>query len=108
MEDALIIAKRVLERKTNNDLDTAWIYARKGNSKCNIYCKRLQKECYKKEKKLDMCFVDMEKALERVPKKVMKWAMKKKFIRSNRLSSYEFVSWSKNKSEGMICIFRRV
>ena len=35
-------------------------------------------EYQKKDKKLYMCFVDMEKAFDRVPRKVMEWAMRKK------------------------------
>ena len=38
---------------------------------------RLQEE-YQKDKKLHIGFVDMEKAFDRVPRKVMEWAMKKK------------------------------
>ena len=34
-------------------------------------------DCRDKKKKLYMCFVDIEKAFDRVPRK-MKWAMKKK------------------------------
>ena len=37
-------------------------------------------ECKLKEKKLCMCFVDLEKAFERVPRKVLEWAMRKKGI----------------------------
>ena len=33
--------------------------------------RRMQEEYQKKDKKLYMCFVDMEKAFDRVPKKVM-------------------------------------
>ena len=40
--------------------------------------RRMQEEHQKKDKKLYMCFVDMEKAFDRVPKKVMEWAMRKK------------------------------
>ena len=40
--------------------------------------RRMQEEYQKKDKKLYMCFVDMEKAFDRVPTKVMKWAMRKK------------------------------
>ena len=40
--------------------------------------KRMQEEYQKKDKKLYMCFVDMEKAFDRVPRKVMEWAMRKK------------------------------
>ena len=33
-----------------------------------------------KEKKLYMCFVDLERAFDRVPRKVLDWAMRKKEI----------------------------
>ena len=38
----------------------------------------MQEEYQKKDKKLYMRFVDMEKAFDRVPRKVMEWAMRKK------------------------------
>ena len=40
--------------------------------------RRIREEYQKKDKKLYMCFVDMEKAFDRVPTKVMEWAMRKK------------------------------
>ena len=39
--------------------------------------RRVQEEFQKKDKKLYMCFVDMEKAFDRMPRKVMEWAMRK-------------------------------
>ena len=38
----------------------------------------MQEKHQKKDKKLYMCFVDMEKTLNRVPRKVMEWAIRKK------------------------------
>ena len=40
--------------------------------------RRMQEEYQQKDKKFYVCFVDMEKAFDRVPKKVMEWAMRKK------------------------------
>ena len=41
---------------------------------------RLQEEYLDKEKKLYMCFVDLEKAFDRVLNKVLEWAIRKKGI----------------------------
>ena len=38
----------------------------------------MQEKYQNDDKKLYMCFVDMQKALDRVPRKVMQWAMRKK------------------------------
>ena len=38
----------------------------------------MQEEYRHKKKKLFMYFVDIEKAFDRVPRKVMEWAMRKK------------------------------
>ena len=42
--------------------------------------RRMQEEYHAKGKKLYMCFVDLEKALDRVPRKELEWAMRKKEI----------------------------
>ena len=42
--------------------------------------RRLQEECHAKGKELYMCFVDLGKAFDRVPRKVIEWAMRKKGI----------------------------
>ena len=40
--------------------------------------KRMQEEYNAKEKKLYMCFVDIEKVFDIVPRKVLEWALRKK------------------------------
>ena len=50
----------------------------KGTVDAIFIVRRMQEEYQKKDKKLYMYFVDMEKAFDRVPSKVMEWAMRKK------------------------------
>ena len=40
----------------------------------------MQEEFRGREKKLYMCFVDLEKVFDRVPRKVMEWALRKKSL----------------------------
>ena len=40
--------------------------------------RRMQEEYHAKGKKLFVCFVDLENAFARVPRKVLEWAMRKK------------------------------
>ena len=40
--------------------------------------RRKQEEYYVKEKKLIMCFVDLDKAFDKEPRKVLEWALRKK------------------------------
>ena len=41
---------------------------------------RMQEEFRDKKKKLYMCFVDTDNAFDRVPRKMMEWAMRKKSL----------------------------
>ena len=45
-----------------------------------FFLRKLQEEYHAKGKKLYMYFVDLEKDLDRVPRKVLEWAMRKKGI----------------------------
>ena len=40
--------------------------------------RRMLKEYREKDKKLFMCFVDLKKAFNRIPRRVMQWALRKK------------------------------
>ena len=50
----------------------------RGTTDALFVVRRMQEEYRDKKKKLYMCFMDIEKAFDRVPRKVMKWAMRKK------------------------------
>ena len=50
----------------------------KGTVDAIFIVRRMQENYQKKDKKLYMCFVDMKKAFNRVPRKVMEWAIRKK------------------------------
>ena len=39
--------------------------------------RKMHKEYHAKGKKLYMCFVDLDKAFDRVPRKVLEWAMRR-------------------------------
>ena len=40
--------------------------------------RRMQEECRAKDKKLYMCFADLEKAFDKVSRRVMQWVLRKK------------------------------
>ena len=50
----------------------------KGTIDALFLVRRLQEEHPAKDKRMYMCFVDLEKAFDRVPRRVMEWAMRKK------------------------------
>ena len=79
---ALKIVERVLERqiRTLVNLNEMQFGFKPGKGTVNaiFIVKRMQEEYQNKDKKSYMCFVDMEKAFDRVPRKVTEWAMRKK------------------------------
>ena len=52
----------------------------KGTIDAVFILRRIQEEYLAKQKKLYMCFVDLEKAFDGVPRKLVEWAMRKKGI----------------------------
>ena len=50
----------------------------KGTTLALFILRRIREEFRRKEKKLCMCFVDLEKAFDRVRRKVAEWALRKK------------------------------
>ena len=48
--------------------------------KATFIVRKMQEKYQKKEKKLYICCVDIEKAFDRVSRKVMEWAVRKKSI----------------------------
>ena len=80
---AMKIVEKVLERKlwhmVKVDEMQFGFMPCKGTTDA-VFILRLQEEYLDKEKKLYMCFVDLETAFDRVPRKVLEWAMRKKDI----------------------------
>ena len=85
LEHAMKIVERVLERRIRNlvNLDEMQFgfMPGKGTTDALFILRRMQEEYRNKGKNLYMCFVDLEKAFDRVPRKVMGWAMRKKVYR---------------------------
>ena len=76
------IVGRVLERRIRaamnlNEMQFGFM-PEKGTVDATFIVRRMQEKYQKKGKKLYMCFVDMEKAFDRAPRKVIEWAMRKK------------------------------
>ena len=76
------IVERVLERRIGtlvslNEMQFGFMPG-KGTVDAIFIVRRMQEEYQKKDKKLYMCFVDVNKAFDRVPRKVMEWTMRKK------------------------------
>ena len=84
LEYAMKIVERVLERRIRtlvnlNEMQFGFMPG-KGTVDAIFVVRRMQEEYQKKDKKLYLCFVDIEKAFDRVPRKAMEWAMRKKSL----------------------------
>ena len=83
LEHAMKIVEKVLERRlwriVKVDEMQFGFMPGKGTVNAVFILRGLQEEYFDKEK-LYMCFVDLEKAFGRVPRKILEWAMRKKGI----------------------------
>ena len=82
LEHVIKIVERVLEKRIQtlvnlNKMQFGFMPG-KGTVDAIFIARKMQEEYQNKDMKLYMCFVDMKKAFDRVPRKVMKWAMRKK------------------------------
>ena len=76
LEHAMKIVERVLEKRIRelvkvDDMQFG-VMPGKGTTDSLFILRRMQEEFRGKEKKLYMCFVDLEKVFDRVPRKMMK------------------------------------
>ena len=84
LEHAMKLVERVLEKRIRklvvvDDMQFGFMPG-KGTIDAVFLLRRLQEEYRARGKKLYMCFVDLEKAFDRVPRRVMEWAMRRKGI----------------------------
>ena len=82
LEHAMKIVERTLENRIRElvmiDEMQFGFMPGKGTTHALFILRRMQEEFRGREKNLYMCFVDLEKAFDRVPRKVMEWALRKK------------------------------
>ena len=84
LEHAMKIAEKVLEKRsrkivTIDDMQFDFIPG-KGTIDAVSILRMILEEYLAKQKKFYVCFVDQEKNFDRVPRKVVEWAMRKKGI----------------------------
>ena len=82
LEHAIKIVEKVLERRLRRRVKVEMQFGfmpGKGTIAA-VFILRLQEEYLDKEKKLYMCFIDLEKAFDRVLRKVLEWAMRKREV----------------------------
>ena len=74
-----VLEKRIRELVKVDDMQFGFMPG-KGTTDALFILRRMQEEFCGSEKKRYMCFVDLEKAFNRVPIKVMEWALNKKSL----------------------------
>ena len=111
LDHAIKIVERVLERRiqtlVNLNIMQFGFMPGKRTVDAIFIVRRMKEEYQQKDKQLYMCFVDMEKVLNRVPRKVMEWAMRKQDL-SEVMARAVMSLYDGAKSEGGIYIFRGI
>ena len=81
LEHGMKVVERVFERRLRNNVTVnemqCGFMPGKGTVDALFMARMLQEKYGKKKRKLYMCFVDLEKAFDRVPRKVIEWALRK-------------------------------
>ena len=84
LEHGLKVMERVVEKRLRNsvkinDMQCGFMPG-KGTVDAIFMVRRLQEKYAEKKQKLYMCFVDLEKAFDRVPRRVIEWALRVKKV----------------------------
>ena len=84
LEHTMKIVERVLEKRIRelvkvDDMQCGFMHG-KGTTDALFILRRMQEEFREREKKLYMCFVDLEKAFDGVPGKMIEWTLRKKSL----------------------------
>ena len=82
IEHGVKVVERELEKRpriiVSVDEMQFGLLSERGTNDAVFIFRRMQGEYHTKRKKLYMCFVDIEKTLDRVPRKVLEWTLRKK------------------------------